>query len=90
MTGVQTCALPISEASLLCLGGAAGGWLAGHSLAILASPWVIQQTGLLIDPWAVNSIEAILFPALGLLGILVGFLPALTAYRTDVAEALSS
>ncbi|MFN5797981.1 MAG: ABC transporter permease, partial [Planctomyces sp.] len=72
------------------LGGAVGGWLAGHALAIIASPWVIQQTGLLIDPWAISAVEAILFPALGLLGVLVGFLPALTAYRTDVAEALSS
>lgn len=80
----------LAEASLLCLGGAVGGWLAGHALAIIASPWVIQQTGLLIDPWAISAVEAILFPALGLLGVLVGFLPALTAYRTDVAEALSS
>jgi len=80
----------LAEAALLCLGGAAGGWLTGHALAIIASPWVIQQTGLLIDPWAVSATEAILFPALGLLGVLVGFLPALTAYRTDVAEALSS
>ncbi len=36
------------------------------------------------------SLELVIVPALILLAILVGFLPAYTAYRTDVAEALSS
>lgn len=36
------------------------------------------------------SLELVIVPALILLAVLVGFLPAYTAYRTDVAEALSS
>ena len=36
------------------------------------------------------SLELVIVPALVLLAVLVGFLPAYTAYRTDVAEALSS
>ncbi|MBI1246975.1 FtsX-like permease family protein [bacterium] len=36
------------------------------------------------------SIELVIIPGLLLLAVLVGFLPAYTAYRTDVAQALSS
>ncbi len=39
--------------------------------------------------WGVPG-EFLLIPALVLLAIVVGFLPALTAYRTDVAKALSA
>jgi putative ABC transport system permease protein len=37
--------------------------------------------------WTVSS-ELLLIPALLTLAVAVGLLPALTAYRTDVAEAL--
>ena len=80
----------LSESGLLCIGGGVLGWFVGHALAVAASPWVIRQTGLLINPWAVNPWEAVLFPVLVGLAALVGFLPAMTAYRTNVAEALSS
>ena len=36
------------------------------------------------------SPEIVLIPALLLLAAVVGFLPALVAYRTDVAQALSA
>lgn len=80
----------LAESTLLCVGGGVMGWLVGHGLAIVASPWVIQQTGLLINPWSLNAWEGILFPVLVGLAALVGFLPAMTAYRTNVADALSS
>jgi putative ABC transport system permease protein len=80
----------LAESALLCVGGGLFGWLAGHALAIAASPAVIRQTGLLINPWALNPWEGILFPVLVGLAVLVGFLPAMTAYRTNVADALSS
>ena len=80
----------LSESALLCIGGGVLGWFVGHALAVAASPWVIRQTGLLINPWAVNPWEAVLFPVLVGLAALVGFLPAMTAYRTNVADALSS
>ncbi|MFZ9090243.1 MAG: ABC transporter permease [Planctomycetaceae bacterium] len=79
----------LAESALLCTGGAAMGWLTGHGVAVLASPWLIRRTGLLISPWTVSPWELTLFPALAVLGILVGFLPAMTAYRTNVADALN-
>ena len=46
------------------------------------------ETGVLMDRWAFSPSELILFPVLLVLGALVGFLPAMAAYRTNVAEAL--
>jgi putative ABC transport system permease protein len=43
-----------------------------------------------IMEWKGISSELLLIPALILLAIVVGFMPALTAYRTDVAKALSA
>lgn len=78
----------LAESAVLCVGGGVIGWLLGHGLAVLAAPLVSSRTGLLLNPWAVNPWEFILFPVLLVLAILVGFLPATTAYRTNVADAL--
>jgi len=48
-------------------------------------PWMDRS----IMTWGISS-EFLLIPGLILLAIVVGFLPALAAYRTDVAKALSS
>ena len=80
----------LAESTLLCVGGGLAGWIAGHGLAVISAPWLIERTGLLINPWAVDPWEATLFPVLVGLAALVGFLPAMTAYRTNVADALSS
>ena len=55
----------------------------------MAAPKVSAMTGLLLNPWVINEYEFVLFPVLLVLGALVGFLPALTAYRTNVADALN-
>lgn len=80
----------LGESTLLCVGGGVLGWLAGHGIAIASTPWLIRQTGLLINPWSANVWEVVLFPVLVGVAVLVGFLPAMTAYRTNVADALSS
>ena len=80
----------LAESVLLCVVGGLAGWLAGHGLAVISAPTLTERTGLLINPWSVDPREAILFPVLVGLAALVGFLPALTAYRTNVADALSS
>lgn len=77
------------ESLILCVGGGLLGLALGHGLVFAAAPIVEAKTGLLIDPWKFEWLEFSLFPALGLLATLVGLVPGLTAYRTDVAEALS-
>ncbi len=78
----------LAEASVLCLGGGLAGWLFGHGLTITLSPWISAETGLLLNRWAFDPIEFVIFPVLLGLGALVGFLPAMAAYRTNVAEAI--
>jgi len=79
----------LTESIVLCVGGGIVGWLVGHGLAIAAAPTVVERTGLLLDPWTLDPMELILFPVLLGLAAIVGFLPAMTAYRTDVADALA-
>ena len=79
----------LAESAVLCIGGGIIGWLVGHGLAVLFAPYVSGKTGLLLNGWAVDPWEFVLFPVLLTLGALVGFLPAMTAYRTNVADALN-
>jgi putative ABC transport system permease protein len=79
----------LAESIILCLGGGLIGLLLGHGLVFLTAPTVEQMTGIIVQPWTFDPLELVLIPALLILGSLVGLLPGLTAYRTDVAEALS-
>ncbi len=79
----------LAESIILCVGGGLLGLALGHGLVFAAAPIVELRTGLLIDPWKFEPLELTLIPGLIVLATLVGFLPGLTAYRTDVAEALS-
>lgn len=78
------------ESLLLCVGGGLLGFLLGHGLVLIAAPIVEAQTGLVLDPFAVDPMELVLLPALLGMAVLVGFVPGLTAYRTDVADALQN
>ncbi len=79
----------LAESIILCLGGGLIGLLLGHGLVFLTAPTVERMTGIIVQPWTFDPLELVLIPALLILGSLVGLLPGLTAYRTDVAEALS-
>ena len=79
----------LAESILLCFGGGILGILLGHGLVFAAAPIVQQQSGILINPFAFEPIELILLPGLIGLASLVGVVPGLAAYRTDVARALA-
>lgn len=79
------------ESILLSLGGGLVGWLAGHLLVGAAGPIITDYTGVSVAFLQfVPRFELILIPGLIVLASLVGYLPALTAYRTDVARALTA
>jgi len=80
----------LAESVLLCLIGGILGLVLGHGLVLVAAPFIQAETGLLINPFAFEAIELVLFPVLLVLASLVGFVPAMTAYRTDVADALAN
>ena len=78
------------ESVLLCVGGGLFGMLLGHGLVVLAAPLLEAKTGLLINPWAFEQWELVLLPVMIGLASLIGIIPGMTAYRTDVAKALQS
>ena len=77
------------ESILLSLAGGALGAALGHGVIGLLAPLIAGQTGLPIEPWQFQANELILLPALVLLAAAIGYLPALVAYRTDVAKSLA-
>jgi putative ABC transport system permease protein len=79
----------LAESILLSLGGGLIGILLGHGLIGLASPYVVERTGIALNLLEFDWQELVLIPGLVVLASLVGFLPALSAYRTDVAKALA-
>lgn len=78
----------LMESILLSLGGGALGILIGHGLIGALGPTIADQTGVLVNPWDFQTIELILIPGLVVLATLVGYLPAMYAYKTDVVKSL--
>jgi putative ABC transport system permease protein len=78
------------ESILLALGGGLLGWFAGHLLVGAAAPIITDYTGVAVAFLQFAPYELILIPGLVALASLVGYLPALAAYRTDVGKALTS
>jgi len=77
------------ESILLALCGGAAGILLGHGLVALANPYVVAYTGVEMSFTKFDFWEIVLIPGLVILATIVGLLPALAAYRTDVAKSLS-
>ncbi len=82
-------AIVLTESILLCFWGGILGGILGHALVFIAAPFVESATGLIMNPWAFHPAEVVLLPALIVLASLVGFIPGMTAYRTDVARTLA-
>jgi putative ABC transport system permease protein len=78
------------ESILLALGGGAIGLLLGHGLTGLLAPLIADQTGVSVNPLQFQLSELILIPGLIVLASMVGYLPAVVAYKTDVAQSLIS
>jgi putative ABC transport system permease protein len=78
----------LMESILLSLLGGLAGLVLGHAVLAAAAPFVEFYTGITVPAWRFTWQELLLVPALVAFATLVGLLPALTAYRTDVAKTL--
>jgi putative ABC transport system permease protein len=87
---VAVMAIILVESILLAVGGGLIGILLGHGMIGLVSPYVVERTGVALSWFQFDWWELVLIPGLLVLASLVGFLPALAAYRTDVAKALAA
>ena len=77
------------EAILLAVGGGVIGLLLGHGTVGLIGPWIATNAGVTAGFLSHTTAELLLVPFLIVLAILAALLPALAAYRTDVARWLS-
>lgn len=76
------------ESIMLSLGGGAMGLILGHGLIGALSPTIAEQTGVTVGLLEFQWLELVLIPGLVALASVVGYLPAVAAYRTDVARSL--
>jgi putative ABC transport system permease protein len=77
------------EACLIALIGGIVGLLGGHGIAALGAHLLSQRGGLALAPFAVSTVHPLLLVGVTLLGACAGLLPAVLAYRTEVAENLA-
>ncbi len=82
-------AIILLESILLSLGGGILGLVLGHSLIGLLAPQIMEQTGVVVHALQFQAIELVLIPGLIFMASIVGYLPAVIAYRTEVADSLS-
>lgn len=80
----------LAESILLSLGGGVLGLLLGHGLIGALSPAIVKWTGVAVGLLQFRPAELILIPGLVALASIVGYLPAMSAYRTDVARSLQN
>lgn len=82
-------AIVLLEAILLAVGGGAAGWVIGHGIVAAIGPLITTNAGVSAGFFSSAPLgEALLVPFLVVLAILSALLPALAAYRTDVAKWL--
>ncbi|MEM7475574.1 MAG: ABC transporter permease [Planctomycetota bacterium] len=78
------------EATLIACCGGFLGWFIGHGVGAVFSPLVEARTGIQIGFFTMTIYEGLIIPALILVAILAGVIPAFVAYRTDVSKNLTS
>ena len=77
------------EAVLLAVGGGLAGWLLGHGIVAAIGPLITTNAGVSAGFFSAAPLgELLLVPFLVVLAVLAALLPALAAYRTDVAKWL--
>jgi len=77
------------ESGALALVGGVAGILGGHGAAYLGARLLSSRGGPVMPPFAVSHLQPLVLAAVVVLGVLAGLLPALLAYRTEVAENLA-
>lgn len=77
------------DAAVLSTIGAAAGIVAGHAVAYVGAQLLAARVGVVMDPFALGLLQPVVFGGVVLVGTLAGLLPAMRAYRVEVAENLA-
>ncbi len=78
------------ESILIAVIGAVSGWFLAHAAIWFFSGEIENRTGVQVGILTTSSYEGWIFPLVLILAGLAGFLPAWSAYRTDVGSNLSA
>lgn len=81
--------LLISEASLLTLAGIVTGVAGVYGLLSIAQPIIQQQYGINITMTAISPHEWMLLAFVQTAGILIGFIPAIRAYKQSLSDGMT-
>ena len=79
----------LMESSTLAVIGGIAGVVGGHGVAGFGASVLAARGVLVRNPFAFGTLEPIVLVSVVLLGALAGLVPALLAYRTEVAENLA-
>lgn len=78
----------LESAALTVLGGLFG-LVGGHGLTYLGAYLLAQRGGLAMHPLQLSPLQPVVFAGVVVLGTVAGLIPAILAYRTEVAENLA-
>ena len=78
------------ESLIIAVVGGALGWFLAHFAIWCASGYIEEQTGVQASMFTTSTYEFAILPLVIALALFAGFLPAWSAYRTDVGSNLSA
>ncbi len=88
-TQVELLLYLIAEGLLMSVLGVALGFVAGHGLMELVALWLSSTRGVVMTGWTWVPAESLLLLGLFMFGLASAVIPAIQAYRTDVARTLA-
>jgi putative ABC transport system permease protein len=77
------------EAAALTVLGGLFGLVGGYGLTYLGAYLLAQRSGLAMQPLQLSPLQPVVFAGVVVLGTVAGLIPAILAYRTEVAENLA-
>ncbi|TWU32807.1 ABC transporter permease [Novipirellula artificiosorum] len=80
----------LAESLIIALIGGVLGWFLAHFAIWCASGYIEEQTGVQATMFTTSTYELAVLPLVIALALLAGFLPAWSAYRTDVGSNLAA
>jgi putative ABC transport system permease protein len=86
---VKLFTLLLFEGLLLAIAGAVLGWLLGHAAVEVLGHALSDDQNLTLSGWIVTADESWLLAVTGAVGLAAAMIPAIRAYRTDIAATLA-
>ena len=78
----------LESCTLTVIGGALG-IIGGHGVAYVGAQLIAERGGIVINPYVISALQPLVLGSVIVLGTLAGLIPAVLAYRTEVADNLA-